>query len=55
MYSDITLDKNKGVLPNSEITQFPYSNIQGNATIIIYDKNDKNWKSEAVSTKLPYE
>ncbi len=36
------------ILPNSKITEFPYSNIQGNVTIIFYDKNinDKNWKSD---------
>ena len=34
------------ILPNSRITQFPYSNIQGNATIIFYDTNDKNGKSD---------
>ena len=34
------------ILPNSKITQFPYSNIQGNVTIIFYDTNDKNWKSD---------
>jgi len=33
------------ILPNSKITQFPYSNIQGNVTIIFYDTNDKNWNS----------
>ena len=34
------------ILPNSKITQFPYSNIQGNVTITFYDTNDKNWKSD---------
>ena len=34
------------ILPNSKITQFPYSNIQWNVTIIFNDTNDKNWKSD---------
>ena len=35
------------ILPNSKITEFPYSNIQGNVTIIFYKNiNDKNWKSD---------
>ena len=32
------------MLPNSRITLFPYSNIQGNVTIIFHGTNDKDWK-----------
>jgi len=33
------------IMPNSKITIFPYSNIQGNLTINFYGTNDKNWTS----------
>ena len=34
------------IKPNSRIALFPYSNIQGNVTIIFYYTNDKNWTSD---------
>ena len=34
------------IMPNSKITIFPYSNIQGNLTIFFYGTNEKNWTSD---------
>ena len=36
--------------PNSRITLFPYSNIQGNVTIIFYGTNDKNRNSDLLKS-----
>ena len=38
------------ILPKSRITLFPYSNIQGNVTIIFYGTNDKNRKSDLLKS-----
>ena len=38
------------ILPNARITLFPYSNIQGNVTIIFYGTNDKNWNSDLLKS-----
>jgi hypothetical protein len=38
------------ILPNSRITLFPYSNIQGNVTIIFYGTNDKNRNSDLLKS-----
>ena len=38
------------ILPNSRITLFPYSNIQGNVTIFFHGTNDKNWKSNLLKS-----
>ena len=38
------------IFPNSRITLFLYSNIQGNVTIICYGTNDKNWNSDLLKS-----
>ena len=38
------------ILPHARITLFPYSNIQGNVTIIFYGTNDKKWNSDLLKS-----